>query len=57
MGGFSLGGHNHYDQMAFFPGATQEFNEQIGPFDFANVVFRALWDPPSVLWARAVSSS
>ena len=45
VGGSSLGGHNHYDQMAFFPGQTQEFNERIGPFDFDNAVFRQLWDP------------
>jgi len=45
VGGSSLGGHKHYDQMAFFPGETQEFNQRIGPFDFDNALFRELWDP------------
>lgn len=45
VGGSSLGGHKHYDQMAFFPGRTKEFNERIGPFDFDNAVFRKLWNP------------
>lgn len=45
VGGSSLGGHKHYDQMAFFPGQTKEFNERIGPFDFDNALFRELWNP------------
>ncbi len=45
VGGSSLGGHKHYDQMGFFPSKTKEFNERIGPFDFDNAVFRELWDP------------
>ncbi len=56
VGGSSLGGHKHYDQMAFFPGETKEFNERIGAFDFDNVVFRELWDPkrpgPFLAYAR-----
>jgi hypothetical protein len=56
VGGSSLGGHKHYDQMAFFPGKTREFNERIGPFDFDNAVFRELWDPnrpaPFLAYAR-----
>lgn len=44
VGGSSLGGHKHYDQMAFFPGETKEFNERIGPFDFDNTLFRELWN-------------
>jgi endonuclease/exonuclease/phosphatase family metal-dependent hydrolase len=45
VGGSSLGGHHHYDQMAFFPGETREFNERISPFDFDNALFRDLWNP------------
>lgn len=47
VGGSSLGGHHHYDQMAFFPGETSEFNQRIGPFDFDNAVFRGLWEADS----------
>jgi endonuclease/exonuclease/phosphatase family metal-dependent hydrolase len=45
VGGSSLGGHHHYDQMAFFPGQTKEFNERISPFDFDNVLFKGIWNP------------
>jgi endonuclease/exonuclease/phosphatase family metal-dependent hydrolase len=45
VGGTSLGGHHHYDQLAFFPGETKEFNETIAPFDFDNALFQALWNP------------
>jgi endonuclease/exonuclease/phosphatase family metal-dependent hydrolase len=45
VGGSSLGGHHHYDQVAFFPGETKEFNERIGPFDFDNALFKELWHP------------
>lgn len=44
VGGSSLGGHKHYDQMGFFPGETSEFNQRTGPFDFDNVLFRDLWN-------------
>jgi endonuclease/exonuclease/phosphatase family metal-dependent hydrolase len=43
VGGSSLGGRNHYDQIAFFPGETKEFAQRSGVFDFDNVVFRDLW--------------
>jgi hypothetical protein len=43
VGGSSLGGRNHYDQIAFFPGETSEFAMRSGVFDFDNVVFRDLW--------------
>lgn len=45
VGGTSLGGHRHYDQLAFFPGKTKEFNQRIGPFDFDNALFQDLWNP------------
>ncbi len=45
VGGSNLGGHKHYDQMAFLPGVTQERNERIEPFDFDNAVFGELWNP------------
>lgn len=44
IGGSSLGGHHHYDQMAFFPGKTKEFNKRIAPLDFDNALFRGLWE-------------
>jgi len=47
VGGSSLGGHHHYDQMAFFPGETGEFNRRIAPFDFDNALFQDLWNPKS----------
>ena len=45
VGGSSLGGRNHYDQVAFFPGETQELRA-IDVFDFDNAVFRDLWEAP-----------
>lgn len=45
VGGSSLGGHKHYDQMAFFPKETKEFGGRIAPFDFDNALFRDLWNP------------
>jgi endonuclease/exonuclease/phosphatase family metal-dependent hydrolase len=44
VGGSSLDGHKHYDQVAFFPGETSEFADRIGVFDFDNAVFRDLFD-------------
>jgi hypothetical protein len=41
VGGSSLGGHYHYDQVAVFPGTEPE---QLGVFDFDTVVFRDLWE-------------
>ncbi len=39
---------NHYDQVAFFPGETQEeFTGNSGVFDFDGVLFRTLWDDRS----------
>ena len=43
LGGSSLGGVKHYDQLAFFPGETKEFNERSAPFDFDNALFKELW--------------
>jgi endonuclease/exonuclease/phosphatase family metal-dependent hydrolase len=45
VGGSSLGGHHHYDQMAFVPGDIQKRNTNIAPFDFDNALFRTLWNP------------
>lgn len=44
VGGTSLDGHNFYDQIAFFPGSTSEYAQEIGAFDFDNAVFRRLWE-------------
>jgi endonuclease/exonuclease/phosphatase family metal-dependent hydrolase len=46
VGGSSLGGHKHYDQVAFFPSETTEL-EATDVFDFDNAVFRGLWDNPA----------
>ena len=44
VGGSSLGGHFHYDQVAVFPGPTQDRVEGIGVFDFDTALFRELWE-------------
>lgn len=46
VGGSSLGGHNYYDQVAFFPSETTELTAT-DVFDFDNALFRGLWDDPS----------
>jgi endonuclease/exonuclease/phosphatase family metal-dependent hydrolase len=43
VGGSSLDGHKHYDQVAFFPGETSEFAERVDVFDFDNAVFADLF--------------
>lgn len=43
VGGSSLGGRKHYDQIAFFPGETTEL-ERVDVFDFDNAIFRGLWE-------------
>jgi endonuclease/exonuclease/phosphatase family metal-dependent hydrolase len=43
IGGSSLGGQKHYDQIAFFPGDTPEL-DRVDVFDFDNAIFRALWN-------------
>lgn len=42
IGGTSLGGRKHYDQVAVFPGETREL-EAIDVFDYDNAIFRDLW--------------
>jgi endonuclease/exonuclease/phosphatase family metal-dependent hydrolase len=44
VGGSSLDGHKHYDQVAFFPGETREFADRIDVFDFDNAVFGDLFE-------------
>jgi endonuclease/exonuclease/phosphatase family metal-dependent hydrolase len=44
VGGSSLGGAMHYDQLALFPTQTKQ-PTRVEPFDFDNAVFRGLWDP------------
>ena len=42
--GSSIATDNHYDQIAFFPGETQnEFTGRSGVFDFDGALFRTLW--------------
>ena len=43
VGGTSLGGHKHYDQVAFFPGETSEFAERVDVFDFDISDHRPPW--------------
>ncbi len=43
VGGSSLDGHKHYDQVAFFPGETSEFTDRVDVFDFDNAVFADLF--------------
>jgi len=42
--GSNLASDKHYDQIAFFPGATRDCFTQLGVFDFDAVVFKSLWD-------------
>jgi endonuclease/exonuclease/phosphatase family metal-dependent hydrolase len=55
VGGSSLGGAMHYDQLALFPTQTKQ-PTRVEPFDFDNAVFRGLWDPknpnPFLIYAR-----
>jgi endonuclease/exonuclease/phosphatase family metal-dependent hydrolase len=44
VGGSSLGGGKHYDQMALFPTQTKQ-PTRIEPFDFDNAILRGLWNP------------
>lgn len=43
VGGTSLQGLKHYDQIALFPGRTREL-KQVAVFDFDNAVFRDVYD-------------
>lgn len=43
--GSAIATDNHYDQIAFFPGETQnEFTGRSGVFDFDGALFRTLWE-------------
>ena len=44
--GSNLASDKHYDQIAFFPGATKDAFLQMGVFDFDMAVFRTLWEDP-----------
>ena len=39
----SIASDSHYDQVAFFPGETQDAFETSGVFDFDGAVFSSLW--------------
>jgi endonuclease/exonuclease/phosphatase family metal-dependent hydrolase len=42
--GSSIASDSHYDQIAFFPGATEEqFTGRSGVFDFDGALFKTLW--------------
>lgn len=46
--GSTIDTDNQYDQVAFFPGETQEeFTGNSGVFDFDSVLFRTLWEEHS----------
>lgn len=43
--GSSIAADKHYDQIAFFPGETEEqFTGRSGVFDFDGALFRTLWE-------------
>lgn len=42
--GSSIASDSHYDQVAFFPGETQDAFVEAGVFDFDGAVFRTLWE-------------
>ena len=44
--GSNLASDKHYDQIAFFPGATRNCFRQMGVFDFDMALFRDLWENP-----------
>ncbi|MEA2454281.1 MAG: hypothetical protein QOI45_543 [Thermoleophilaceae bacterium] len=44
VGGSSLDGLNHYDQVAFFPGETAEFAQRVDVFDYDNALWRTLFE-------------
>lgn len=44
VGGTNLAGNRHYDQIAFFPGPTQDANTAVGVFDFDGALFAHLWE-------------
>jgi endonuclease/exonuclease/phosphatase family metal-dependent hydrolase len=45
--GSAIASDNHYDQIAFFPGATQtRFTGVCNVFDFDGALFRDLWNDP-----------
>jgi hypothetical protein len=45
VGGSSIFGGKHYDQIAIFPGETSELSERVDTFDLDNALFRELWGP------------
>ena len=46
--GSSIAADNYYDQIAFFPGETQDqFTGKAGVFDFDGALFRTLWEDRS----------
>jgi len=43
--GSSIASDSHYDQIAFFPGETQDqFTGSMGVFDFDGALFKTLWE-------------
>lgn len=44
VGGTNLAGDRHYDQIAFFPGSTENANTAVGVFDFDGALFEHLWN-------------
>jgi endonuclease/exonuclease/phosphatase family metal-dependent hydrolase len=46
--GSAIASDSHYDQIAFFPGATAaQFTGQLGVFDFDGALFKTLWESRS----------
>jgi len=44
VGGSSLDGLKHYDQIAFFPGETAEYAQAVDVFDFDNALWKSLYE-------------
>jgi endonuclease/exonuclease/phosphatase family metal-dependent hydrolase len=42
--GSSIASDNHYDQVAFFPGETQDVFERAGVFDYDGAIFASLFE-------------
>ncbi len=45
--GATIQSDNHYDQLAFFPGAAGASYNSSGVFDFDGALFQTLWNDPN----------
>jgi hypothetical protein len=47
VGGSNIRDDRAYDQLAFFPGPTEERLEESGVFDYDGAIFKTLWESRS----------